>query len=254
MKMLLSYTAWTMSKFKSYGLIHISLFLSGLLISFVIAYYLRYSSEAKVDKILFKCGLFLLISEIYKQIFYTFYIDNGSYPYWIFPFQLCSVPMYLCLILPLMKNHKIKEMIYNFMASYNLMGGFVSFLEPSGLIHEYVTLTIHAFIWHMMLIFIGLLIIFTKQGAKDIHDYPKAITTYLSLCLIAFIINLFFYKRSNGTINMFFIGPANSSIIIFKDICQKYSVLLSSILFMFSNSLASAFIYWLGCKYNKLAH
>lgn len=251
---ILSYTAWPMEKFKSYGLIHLSLLFIGVTISVYMSYRLRNSEEAKVDKILFKCGLFLLVSEIYKQLFYTFYIENGSYPYWIFPFQLCSVPMYLCLLLPFIKKQKIKDMIYNFMASYNLMGGFISFLEPSGLIHEYVSLTAHAFVWHMMLVFIGLLIISTKLAAKTLRDFPKAMLTYLCLCLIAYIINLIFYDKSNGTINMFFIGPANSSIIVFKDICKNYSVLLSSILFMFSSSLASALLFLIACKYNKLTH
>ncbi len=251
---ILSYTAWPMKKFESYGLIHLSLFFIGLTISIYMSYRLRNSDEAKVDKILFKCGLFLLATEIYKQLFYFFYIENGSYPYWIFPFQLCSVPMYLCLLLPFIKQQKIKDMIYNFIASYNLMGGFISFLEPSGLIHEYISLTVHAFIWHMMLVFIGLLIIATKLAAKNFDDFPKAILTYLCLCLIAFIINLIFYDKSNGTINMFFIGPANSSIVVFKDICQDHSVLLSSILFMISSSFASSLIFLTACKYNKLTH
>lgn len=247
---ILSYSSWTMNKFKAYGFTHIFLFLFGLFISFTIAYYLRFSNEKKTDKILFRCGLFLALTEIYKQLFYIFYLNDGSYPYWIFPFQLCSVPMYLCLIIPFVKNEKIKQAIYNFMASFNLMGGFISFLEPSGLIHEYVSLTAHAFIWHMMLVFIGLLIIFTKRCAKSPKDFFTAVKVYLSFCLLAFIINLLFYKASNGSINMFFIGPAKSSIIVFKDICE-YSVLLSSILYMLASCIAAGSFYFLGYKFNQ---
>ncbi|MDO4378791.1 MAG: YwaF family protein [Erysipelotrichia bacterium] len=247
---ILSYTAWSMNKFKAYGLIHLVLFLGGLLISFCYAYYLRYSSEKKTNKILFGCGIFLLLSEIYKQLFYTYYLHAGTYPYWIFPFQLCSIPMYLCLIIPFVKKEKLKQGIYNFMASFNLMGGFIAFLEPSGLIHEYITLTAHAFIWHMLLIFIGLLIIFTGHAEKQLKDFNQAALLYLSFCFIAFMINLLLFNVSDGSINMFFIGPAKSSLIVFKQICN-YSVLLSSIIYIVGNCLAAGLFYFIGYKIKK---
>ena len=96
--------------------------------------------------------------------FYTYIIGDGQYQWWIFPFQLCSVPMYLCLIIPFIKEGKIKKSFYLFLSTYNLLGGFVAMFEPSGLSHSYWTLTLHAYIWHLLLVFIGFLIIFNKKG------------------------------------------------------------------------------------------
>ena len=52
------------------------------------------------DRFFFCCGLILLASEIWKQWTLTFQLNHGVYNFWYFPFQLCSVPMYVCLILP----------------------------------------------------------------------------------------------------------------------------------------------------------
>ena len=66
----------------------------------------------------------------------------------IFLFQLCSVPMYLCLLLPLLQtawHGRIARAFYTFLQDYGLLGGVMALAEPSGLMHPYWTLTLHGF-------------------------------------------------------------------------------------------------------------
>ena len=51
-----------------------------------------------IEKVLFFIGIFLLTSEILKQLLLTFVMNNGHYNLWYFPFQLCSLPMYLLVL------------------------------------------------------------------------------------------------------------------------------------------------------------
>ena len=119
-----------------------------------------------------------------------------------------------------------------FLVSYNLMGGFVAFIEPSGLVHEYVTLTYHAFCWHMSLIFLGLLISFNKNTSLKEVPFKWCLMTFVSLCVIAFIINLALWKVSEGSVNMFYVGPANSPIIVFKDISARLGWYINTPIYM----------------------
>ena len=48
----------------------------------------------------FYSGFLMLISEIWKQYCLTYIMNEGTYNWWYFPFQLCSIPMYVCLLLP----------------------------------------------------------------------------------------------------------------------------------------------------------
>lgn len=237
-------TAWRMELVKPYGLFHLSFLIIGLIISVFIAYKLRKINVKKLDKILFGIGIFLFIIESYKQLFYTFYIGEGSYQYWIFPFQLCSVPIYLCLLLPFIKNDKIKKSIYAFLISYNFLGGFISFLEPSGLIHEYYTLTIHAFIWHMTIVLIGLLISLNKNIKFKKTDFKYAFYMFLALCLVAFTINLILWFPSGKDINMFFVGPAISSLIVYKDIATNYGWYVNTIIYIISITIGAYIFYY----------
>lgn|SRR5574344_2119562 len=251
---LMELTSATMEPIASYGLFHISYDLIGVLLSIFISYKLRNISIKKLNKIIFGIGIFLLVTEIYKQLFYTFYIGLGSYQWWIFPFQLCSIPIYFCLMLPFIKNKKVYNTICMFLITYNLLGGFVSFIEPSGLIHEYISLTVHAFLWHMSLIFLGVLIACNKNINKDKKYFKSSIYLYIILSLIAFIINLIFYKVSNGEINMFFVGPAVSPIIVFKTIATKCGWFINDILYISVMTFGAYLIYLLitNKKINKL--
>ena len=178
------------------------------------------------------CGIFLTVTEIYKQLFYYFYIGGGNYQWWIFPFQMCSVPMYLCILAPLLKPGRVQKGMYNFMMIYNLLGGFMAFIEPSGIVHGYWTLTLHAFIWHMILVFVGLYLAMSNRGGKSMADYRSASVTFVCLCAVAFCINLLLRNVSGGSVNMFFVGPSNSSLIVFKTISENFGWYVSTALYI----------------------
>lgn len=235
----LKLTAIKMDLVQPYGLFHLAFFFIGLTLSFFISYGLRKISLKKLNWILFGLGIFLLVCEIYKQLFYTYYIGEGVYQNWIFPLQLCSIPMYICLIMPFIRNKKIYMSLCVFLISYNLLGGFVSFLEPSGLIHEYYTLTYHAFIWHMMITFIGLLVGLNSNIKYETKYFKYNIILFLVLCVIAFSINCILPDT-----NMFFVGPNTSPIIFFKDISTKYGWFICDLIYLPLLTLGAYLMYF----------
>ncbi len=227
-------TAWRIETPRSYGPFHIIFTLVGFALCALIAWKLRGANDKQNKKIIFSVGIILAMLEIYKQLLYHFHIDAGEpgYSWGIFPFHLCSVPIYLCLIVPFVKSEKIQRGIYSFMMLYNLLGGFISFFEPSGLLHSYLTLTIMSCTWHMMLVFIGFYLIFSGRGGSTIKDYKLSTVTFLILAAMAFCINLLFWDVSDGGINMFFVGPRNSSLIVFKQISEHFGWYISTALYI----------------------
>ena len=244
----MEWTAWEMTKPKPYGPFHLIFAFGGYILSIFLAWKLRNCGKKGNKAILLTVGMILLVSEVYKQLFYYYHIGQGSYQWWIFPFQLCSVPMYLCLIAPLLKPCKVSRGMYSFMMIYNLLGGFMAFVEPSGIVHEYWTLTLHAFIWHMLLVFVGMYIGFSGRGGWEMKDYWSATRTFLVLCGVAFAINLLFWDASGGTINMFFLGPKDSSLAVFKDIAKNCGWYVSTALYIPAVCLGS-YIFFLPFHY-----
>ena len=228
----ISSTAWTMTPPKAYGAFHLLFTFFGVAACVLLAWKLRNLGEKGNRIVLIGVGVFLMLTEIYKQLFYYFYIGNNSYQWWIFPFQLCSVPMYLCILAPLLRKGTVQKSMYSFMMIYNLLGGAMAFIEPSGIIHSYWTLTLHAFVWHMMLIFVGVYLIVSDRGGKTVKDYHRASLNFLVLCVLAFCINLIFWDVSEGSINMFFVGPKNSSLLFFQQISEHFGWYVSTLLYI----------------------
>lgn len=239
-------TTWPMTKPEAYGTFHILFLVFGLGLCVLVSYLLRKSSPKTTKYVLFSVGVFLLLSEIYKQLFYYFYIGDGQYQWWIFPFQLCSIPMYFCLAAPFIKSEKILNAIYSFLCTYNLMGAFLALFEPSGLSHEYITLTWHAFLWHTLLVFVGFYIIASGSVKMSLKDFKASTAVYIVLAVIAFAINCIFDKISGDSINMFFVGPNISPIVFFKSIATNYGWYTSTALFIPSVCLGAFIFYLIG--------
>ena len=246
LKEILSATAWEMEVPPAYGAFHIGFVLIGFFVCFSLAYLLRNLTE-RGNKILFLCvGLFLLVTEVYKQLMYKLVIDPDALYHWgAFPFHLCSIPLYLCLIIPFLKNGVLKRTVYVFLMSYNLLGGFISFFEPSGLLHRHVTMTAHSLIWHMLLVFVGAYVAFSKRGGVEKNSFKRATVMWLVLCVTAFAINCIHWNVSEGNINNFFVGPRNSSLVVFKQISEHFGWYVSTLIYIPAVILGAGLIFLL---------
>lgn len=245
-------TAWKIDPPKAYGLLHLSFMIVGFTTAFLVARRLRNLSDAGNKRLLLGIGSFLLLAEIYKQLLLAFVISPDSYSWGNFPFHMCSVPMYLCIIAPLLPKGKLQSSMYSFMMLYNLLGGGIAFFEPSGLLHGYATLTAHSLVWHMLLVFIGLYLMFSGRGGFEMSDYKNATKLFLILSCIAFAINLAFRNVSDGKLNMFFVGPSNSSLIVFKQISEAFGWYVSTAIYIPAVCFGAYIIFYvMQCYHNK---
>lgn len=241
--------AWPMEPFPAYGAFHILYTLIGFAVCSFAAWKLRGVSDKAARWILFTIGLVLAVSEVFKQFFYFFAIKDNCYSWDDFPFQLCSIPMYLCLIAPWLKPGKLQRGMYSFMVLYNLLGGAIAFAEPSGLLVNHWFLTIHSLVWHMLLVFIGLFICFSKRGGNRQSDYVGATWTFIALCGVAFALNCFVQFVLGEDMNMFFVGPGNSPIIVFKQFSEWFGWYINTPIYIFAVCLGAylvfVLVYWL---------
>ncbi len=243
MKEFLQTTAWTMTKPSSYGWFHIIFTLILLAAAIAAAWLLRNTNNKQNRLVLGTVGIFLMVTEIYKILFHI-YVNPYGWSFWgAFPFQLCSVPMYLCVLCAFSKNGKLNSWLYEFMFAVNMFGGIMAFIEPSGINHGYITLTVHAYVWHMILIFLGLYLYFSKRACMDSHSYRKAIIVYISSCTVAQAFNVIFAEK----INCFYISPyVQSPLAVFKNIYASCGWLVNMILLILALTLASAVVYYVG--------
>ncbi len=233
MEALMQKIAWPMTPPAPCSAFHLLTAAAGLILSVFLAYVLSKHKKSSTDRVLFLCGVVLGVSELVKQ-FFLYYIVNGkTYDWWYFPFQLCSLPMYFCLILPLVSKTKYGIIFYTFMQDFNLLGGVMALAEPSGLFHPYWFLTLHGLLWHILLIFIGLLIGFSGKSDHSLKGYFSTLPLFGICCLIASAINIL--AKPAGRADMFYISPYYPSTqAVFHQIALKTGILAGNLIYLFS--------------------
>lgn len=199
--------------------------------------------DAKLVRILFFCALFLACSEVYKQLFLYEIVNRGKYDWWYFPFQLCSIPMYLGLLMPLLYRYGCKRSLTvccTFLQDFGLLGGIMALIEPSGLMHPYWILTLHGLIWHLCLVYMGCCCGFACLADRTYSGYLRTLPLFAFCCLIAEFINI--GTHAFGYTDMFYISPYEENVqMIFHQIAQKTGILAGNIIYL-SAVMSGAFL------------
>ncbi|MDD2978902.1 MAG: hypothetical protein PHN80_02905 [Hespellia sp.] len=168
------------------------------------------------------CGVLMFLSEVWKQYTLTFHIFHGQYCVWYFPFQLCSIAMYLCLLYPFARKEGTRQVLLAFLMDYSLLGGIFVFFDTSGMQYPLRALTIHSYLWHILLIVLGLYAGYLNihadiTSANKVNHRPgpfadcqffAATCIYGFCCIIATALNLLLTPY--GEIDMFYINPLHS--------------------------------------------
>lgn len=126
----------------------------------------KFNDEKAVDRTILIIDISLLVTEILKQIMYQFFY----YPYLridVLPFSFCSVPLYIALVGALVKNEKIKNACYTFLAFYGIVGGLCAMFYPISLETKLIYVSFQMMYWHTMLVTMAFYLIFAKGYGKS---------------------------------------------------------------------------------------
>jgi uncharacterized membrane protein YwaF len=188
---ILNLSAWRMEAPQLFSGFHIiaSLLAAALAVLGAIFFARRAVMEKNVRKTLVLSGWLLLILEVYKQYFLYYIVNGGAFDFWFFPFQLCSMPMYLCMLLPFLKDES-RVTLMTFMGGYIFISATATLIYPEDILRPYISLTVHGFIWHGLLLFISLLIIFTGCTDAGPRGLRGSAVLFVIQCIIALNINI----------------------------------------------------------------
>ncbi len=245
-------------------------FLSIIPILFLVSYFKKKNNAKAIEVIIFLYGLTFLGLEIYHEI--NRFITLGFYDWSSFPFQFCSMPIYLCPLIIFIKNQKIKDTIYYYLGTYCLVSGiFPLFFGQSQLCRwTNVFDTVRSFIWHIMIIHVAILSIFYKKMGEnyksDMKTFVNSIGLFLSFTIIAQLINVTLhysagvnFATSDGNIikdttntylydpdiaSCFYISPFFvSNMPVYESIYRTCGWIVNYIAYIFSFSLMSFILF-----------
>jgi uncharacterized membrane protein YwaF len=171
--------------------------------------------NSKTDRVV--VGIFSLIllgCEVFKQFFwFEFY---GYYRFEIFPFQFCSVPIYVAIFATVIPWDKVKDVCYRFLAFYGIIGGLAVMLVPNAVLYTYfIPMSIHAMLWHTVLVVMGIYLIMSRGYGRNLREMLTPAVVFACFVALAILGNILVYNLHLNTpacqpgdkLSMFYISP-----------------------------------------------
>ena len=231
-----------------FGIFHISTVLVGTLLAVFFAKRAAKLPKDRIIRLFGILGLIMAFSELVKLLFYYYVVNDRQFDWWIFPFQLCSVPMYLCLLMPLFSGRrrsktaeKVQNSFCTFLATYSLFGAVMALLWPEDMLRPFLLMTLHGFLWHLLLVFLSLTVIFSGLGDFSVCGFLDAVLLFFGLAFIATLINVFgwYHPSLPGSYpDMFYITPfVMTTQPVVRAVAEAVGIVPANILYLLSISL-----------------
>lgn len=178
---------------------------------------LLFSRFSVVDVTVFQAGVLLFFIEVFKQLIYANLIGGfDNYAWYLIPVQFCSIPIYLFLITPFIRNECWKRAFYSFTAIFALVGGLTTMIVASGVFISVVSISVHTMIWHGTMVVMSIYIIAAKKIGSSFKDFTKAIAILASFVIVVQIVNIVLQLIFPGVstkvgVDIFYISPWNGT-------------------------------------------
>ena len=197
----------------SYGWFHILFCVLTVLSAVILCIWQKRSGTPdRVRKVVLTVAIVVTILEIYKQINYSFSYENGisfDFEWYAFPWQFCSMPMYVGLLAGLTRKGRFHEAMCAFLATYSIFAGVCVMIYPNDVFIGTVGINIQTMICHGSMITIGAYLLGSGYVKLQHKTILKALPVFAAGLLIAVIANEVAYYTGlleTDTFNMFFVS------------------------------------------------
>ncbi len=211
---------------------HLGFLIACVFMAILFAFFGMRMQAYQCDTVVFFAGCLLFALEVYKQYYSFFVMNDRVYDFGFLPFQLCSLPLYLFLLTPLLKEGPLKEAFYRFLAFFATMGGCLVMVYPA--FYDRLSLCIHTMVWHTIMITIGVMILFARGYGKSwIREMPSATIVFLVSVLLATLLNVLLRPLSMGSpnpLNLLYMSPYEKTYFVLIRDVQRVAGWLPSML------------------------
>ena len=172
-------------------------------------------SERRVRAVVLGVAITVAVFEIYKIINFSVGYEDGTltfeFPWYIFPWQFCSTPMYAGLLTGIFRRGKVHDALCAFLATYAIFAGCVVMIYPGDVFMDTIGINIQTMICHGSMIVVGIYLWYSGYVKTEHKTILKALPVFAVAIGIAMILNEI--ANASGLLaaghgfNMFYISP-----------------------------------------------
>lgn len=249
-----------MAKPQMYGWFHVLWLVLTVAATVFLCRRFKKGSPTQARRIVLITAVIVTVLEIYKQINYTFSVSNGTvtadYQWYAFPFQFCSMPMYVGLLAGVIRRKSIHMALCAFLASYAVFAGICVMLYPADVFVNTIGINVQTMVCHSSMIVVGVYLLRTGYVKAERKTIWKAMPVFSIAVAAAAIMNEIAHATGflkTETFNMFFISPyCDPSLPVYSLVQQHVPFPWCLMIYIFAFSLAAYIVLLLAKLVQKL--
>ncbi|MBQ9132769.1 MAG: YwaF family protein [Clostridia bacterium] len=197
-----------------YGWFHLLFFALSIAAGILLCVTHRSGDDKRVRRAVLVTAIIVAILEIYKQINYSFSytgeVVTFDYQWYIFPFQFCSMPMYVGLLTGVFRKGRIHNALMAFLATYAIFGGTCVMFYPDTVFISTLGINIQTMVCHGSMITVGIYLWYSDYVKTSHKTILKAMAVFAVAVICAVAMNELAHVTGlleEHTFNMFFVSP-----------------------------------------------
>ena len=207
-------------------------------------------NKKQVNHIVLTTALVVIAFEVVKQVNFTFHVSESGitadYQWYAFPFQFCSTPMYVGLLVGLLRKGKLYEHLSAYLATYAIFAGLAVMLYPADVFTATVSINVQTIICHGSMIPIGALLYASGVVKPQQATLRKAMCVFSFAVVLAAGLNELAHAvgiTETETFNMFLFSPyCDPSLPIYSQVQEIVPYPISLIVYILGFSAAAEII------------
>ncbi len=191
-----------------FGTLHWSILIVLAVFCAVLFFAMKRWTEERLIRLIGILGVLMIVLEIWKQWFVWVYVYEGELSTWFFPWQLCSMSMYVSALVPVLKG-KAQDTALVFLSTFAVIAAVFALAVPADMMRPQILLFIHGFWYHGAMLVESLAAVHVLARRRKAVFLP-AVWIFLGMAAVAQIINVVSYRIIGDTglsSNMFNITP-----------------------------------------------
>lgn len=228
----------------------------------LLCHFFKDGTAQQVIRVVFGIAVAVTVLEIYKQINYTFQVRDGvieaDYQWYAFPFQFCSMPMYVGLLAGIFRKGKLHHALCAFLATYSVFAGVCVMLYPVSVFISTIGINIQTMFCHGTMICVGIYLLYVGYVRIEHKTILKAIPVFAAGVIAASVMNEIAHATGlleREEFNMFFISPyCDPSLPVYSLVQAIVPFPWCLIIYILAFSLASYIILLIAMLVKHIAH
>ena len=166
------------------------------------------------DRVFAWYGFSALLLELTKQLMWSVHETDGTviwaYSWYSAPFQFCTMPLYLSLVLCFVKNKRVRDFLYSFLAFYSVISMTLVMLFPGNVFTEYTVINIHTMVLHGGGFVVALFVLINRLTDFSLKSVLRGAAVFLCLAGTALAMDVLVERSGinhGAEFNMFYISP-----------------------------------------------